>query len=124
MIAPSGGFCPIGSSGGIGVSVLTLRRDVIENPEAATVRADDNVVVFHDQVADRGRGHIQSQRLPMLAVVKRYVDGLFRARVEQTFAQRVFAHYVDYAAVGNAVGVVFPGLAAVARAIDVRSQIV
>src|SRR5262245_32637018 len=60
----------------------------------------------------------------MLAVVERYVDGLFRARVEQAFAQRVFAHYVDYAAVGNAVGDVFPGLAAVVRAIDVWSQIV
>ena len=81
MIAPSGGFCPAGSSTGHGMSVLVFqrtrhavvglnsddvrrvgrrradlpqRRDVVEDPEAAAVRADDEVVVFDDQVADRG----------------------------------------------------------------------
>ena len=119
MIAPSGGFCAAGSSGGSGVSVfvfqrtriavcglnrnasarsrlhrvdLAQRRDVVEDPEAAAVRADDQVVVLDDEVADRRRRHVQPQRLPVVAVVERDVDLRLGAGEQQALALRILAH--------------------------------
>ena len=94
MIAPGGGFSPAGTSGGHGVGSfvakrtrtagrrleqirrarrlrrahvgrLTQRRHVVENPEAAAVRAGDEVraharaVVLHLNVAHRDRRHVE-----------------------------------------------------------------
>src|ERR1019366_8550200 len=43
---------------------LPERRDVVEDPEAAAVRGDDEVVTVNDEIAD-GRGrHVEAQRLP------------------------------------------------------------
>ena len=109
MIAPSGGFLPAGSSwrerrvgvhipadaiselrleekrfsGGYLIADLTERRDVIENPERPAVSSDDDVIVFDYQIANRARRHIQSQRLPVVAVVERDVDGALGPAEEQ-----------------------------------------
>ena len=151
MIAPSGGFWPAGSSGGSGVSVfvfqrtrqaclrreqvrrrrlasglqLPQRRDVVEDPERPAVRADHEVVVLDDEVADRGRRHVQPQRLPALAVVEAR-----RRRPRSVPAKsrpaphRVLAHGVDEPPSGRPRDDLRPGLAAVARAVDVRPQVV
>ena len=57
----------------------------------------------------------------MLAVVERHVDGLLAAGEQQPAAQRIFADGVDRRAVGKALRDARPGLAAVARAVDVRA---
>ncbi len=173
MIAPSGGFGAVGSSGGSGVSVfmfqrtryavcglkrmtsrsatacperallrqaqdqrskgappvgelrdLPQRRDVVENPDAAPVRADDEVVVFDDEIADRGRGHVQSQRLPVVAVVERHVDLRFGSGEEQALPLRILADDADGRAARNAGDDLLPRLAAVVGPVDVRVHVV
>ena len=150
MIAPSGGFGAVGSSGGSGVSVfvfqrtrhavcglnsttsccavagvdLPQRRDVVENPDAAAVRADHEVVVLDHQIADRRRRHVQPQRLPVIAIVERDVDLRFGAGEEQSLALRILAHDADRRAAGNAGDDLLPRLAAVVGAVDVRVHVV
>ena len=88
------------------------------------MRAGDEVVVFHDQIAD-GRGrHVQPQRLPVVAVIERHVDFPLRAGEEQPLALRIFADDIDRRAIGNAVRDGRPRPAAVVRAVDVRPQVV
>ena len=154
MIAPSGGFGAAGSSGGSGVSVfmfqrtrhascglksialcalgrraltardLPQRRDVVEDPDAAPVRADDQVVVLDDEIAHRRRRHVQPQRLPVVAIVERHVDLRLGSGEEQPLALRILAHDADRRAAGNAVDDLLPRLAAVVRAVDVRVHVV
>ena len=52
------------------------------------------IVVFDHQIADRGRGHVQPQRLPVVAIVERHVDVAFSAGKEQSLASRILAHDV------------------------------
>ncbi len=98
--------------------------DVVQNPEAAPVGRDRKVVVLHDQVADRGRGKVQTERLPVVAIVVGEVDAAFRAGKEQPAALRVFPHHVDVLVPRDAVGDFLPGLAVVACPVNVRAQIV
>ena len=128
MIAPSGGFWPDGSSGGIGVSVYLLqrkryadrrleqrrrrdaavdardlpqRRDVVEDPERAAVRADRDVVVLDDEISNRRRRHVEPERRPVVAVVERDPDLRLGPGEQQPFPLRIFAHDVDRRAVGQ-----------------------
>jgi len=50
---------------------LPQRGDVIEDPEASAVCRDDQIVSMHRQITHRGRRQIQSERLPVIAVVER-----------------------------------------------------
>src|SRR5437764_18394 len=100
------------------------RLDVIENPEAAAVRAGDQIVVVDRQIAHRARRHVQPQRLPPVAVIEGNIDLRLAAGEEESAPLRILAHDVDGPAVGNAVRNVRPALAAVARAIDGRAEIV
>ena len=117
MLAPSGGFSPVGSSTGQGMSVLVFQRtrhavvglksavnwqpsrsgpvvgvicrsgvmsSMIQKPRP-WVRCHE-IIVLYDQVADRRDAHVQSQRLPVAAVVERHVDGAFGAGEEKPFA--------------------------------------
>ncbi len=150
MIAPSGGFWPVGSSGGSGVSVFVFHRtrhavvrleesiasgdatlsiwrsgvmsSRIQNPRPCV--RDDEIVVLDDDVAHRRRRHVQPQRLPMSAVVERDIDGAFGAGEQQALPLRILADGIDRLAVGNAGDDLRPGLPAVVRAEDVRPQIV
>ena len=112
---------------------LRLRRDVaqrahvVEHPEAAAVRPDHQIVhvivgVEH-HVADRRARQIQPQRLPVIAVVERNVDGRLGAGEEQALLFRILADDVHLAAgalvARQAVDDARPGLAGVVRAIDV-----
>ena len=60
----------------------------------------------------------------VLAIVERHEHGLLAAGEQQAAPLRILAHDVDDAAVGQAAHDLRPGLAAVARAEDVRPQIV
>ena len=121
MIAPGGGFSPAGTSGGHGVGSLVPkrtrtavaglnryaagaafasacrlpeRRDVVEDPEAAAVRAGDQIgaeagaVVLHLDVAHRDRRHVEPQRLPVVAVVERHPHLRVGRGVEQPLLAR------------------------------------
>ena len=103
---------------------LTQWGDVVENPEAATVGGNGEVVIFHHDIAHRRCGQVQTERLPVIAVVEGYVDGAFGSGEEHALTFRVLANGIDVFVVGNAVDDLGPGLAAVAGAQDVRPQVV
>ena len=96
MIAPSGGFCPTGSSGGSGVSVFLFQRTRHARCGLNSVRLGDGVresgAAARCRRGSRSRGracattrssswttrsriddrrHVQPQRLPVVAVVER-----------------------------------------------------
>ena len=84
---------------------------------------DDQIVVVDHQVADRRGRHVQPQRLPIVAIVERNINGPLRSGEEQALAHRIFAHRVDRP-IRQAADDLLPGFAAVVRAVDVRLQIV
>ena len=69
---------------------LAQRRHVVEDPEPAAVRRGDEIraqagrVVFHRDVADRDRRHVEPQRLPVIAIVERHPHLRVGGGVEQT----------------------------------------
>src|SRR4051812_10555781 len=75
-------------------------------------------------VAYRSHRQIVLQRLPMLAIVERKIDTAFRTGVQQTWPYRIRAHDVDGLVGRNAGDDRRPRFAAVARAVDVRMEIV
>src|SRR6185437_15261850 len=64
------------------------------------------------------------QRLPVIAVVEGDIDGGFGSGVEQTLANGVFAHRVDWSIVGKSGIDLLPRLSTVVGTVDVRVQIV
>jgi hypothetical protein len=83
---------------------LAQRRSVVENPEAAAVRGDDQVVAVDHQVAHRDRRQIQLQGLPVVAIVEGNRDTELGCRVEQSLARRIFANVVHVRRLAEAVG--------------------
>jgi hypothetical protein len=69
-------------------------------------------------------GKIELQRLPVVAVIEGDVDGGLRASEEQPAALWILADDVNWGIVGQAACDSLPGLAAIARAIDIRGQAV
>jgi hypothetical protein len=67
---------------------------------------------------------VQLQRLPVIAIIKRYPDGIFCARVKKAFAHGIFANRVDRTKIRKAGSDERPILAAVVRAVDVRVRVV
>ena len=106
---------------------LLQRRQVIQDPERAALRAHDQVVVPELQVADRHDRQVALERLPAGAVVDRDEQPEFRSRVEQARAPRVFAHHADRV-VGRdavpAIGNAGPGLSVVVGAPGVGCVVV
>ena len=113
-----------GRGGGDRRRHLAQRCDVVEDPDAAAVRADHQIVVLHHEIAHRRDREVEAQRLPVVPVVERELDPLFRRGVEHALAHRVLAHGVDEMAVGDAVDDELPALAAVMRAVNVGLAVV
>ena len=103
---------------------LADRREVVQHPEGAAVRSDDEVAVLRVDVADRAIGQVDLQRLPVLAVVERDEDAGLGAGVEEALAGRVLPNDVDVAARGNPLRDQRPALPAVASPVDVRVDVV
>src|SRR5262245_39165575 len=78
---------------------------------------------MNGEVAHRRHRQIELQRLPRVAVLERDERAALRAGEEQSLALRVFFYDVHVYAGGQAVGNLLPGFAEVARAIDVRLEI-
>ena len=109
---------------------LSQRRHVVQYPEAATVRAGNQirapalVVVFDLQIAHRNRRHVVPQRLPVIAIVKRHPHLRVGAGVEQSGLPGIFADGIGDGAARDAGVDLGPGLAAIVRAIEVRRDLV
>ena len=94
--------------------------DVVQDPEAAAVRRDDQIVVLDRQVAHRRRRQVQLQRLPVVAVVERHEDGELGAREQQSAARRILFDRLHVDARRQTARDRLPRLAAVLRAQRVR----
>src|SRR5712664_2054568 len=103
---------------------LPQRRDVVENPEGAAVRGYNEIVAMNREIAHGRVRQIQLQRLPIATIVEGNVHGAFGTGVEQTFSRGIFAHHVAGAAIGNSLGNFRPRFSEIARAVNVRAQIV
>src|SRR5580704_17191908 len=102
-------------------SDLAQCRHLIEHPEAAAERGTVEVVAVNDDVANRGDGHVELKRLPMIAVIERDVDAQLGRSIEQAFLLGVFLDGVYKCAFGNSIDRVLPRFAAVVCAVDVRA---
>ena len=58
---------------------LSQRRDIVEHPEAASMRRDDQIVFVNREIAHRGCRQIELQRLPMIAIIEGNEDGALGA---------------------------------------------
>ena len=54
---------------GAGDAVVELmqRREIVDDPEAAALRRDDEIAVAHLQIGDRHLRQVQLERLPALS---------------------------------------------------------
>src|SRR5215472_17298157 len=86
---------------------LLERRDVVQNPKAATVGCKRQVMkpLLYGDPIDRSVRKSTLQRLPVLAIVKRNVQTILCSQVELRLARRVFANAMDVTqhAVRNAI---------------------
>src|SRR5580658_3537181 len=118
-----------GRADGLGIcGDLAQRSDVVENPEAATVSTDDQIVHVviggGGEIAERSGRKVLAQRLPVIAVIEADVDGGLSAGKEQARLLGIGAENVHPASgafvAGQAVDDAGPSLAAVGSAPDER----
>src|SRR5438132_9521091 len=103
---------------------LPQRRDVVENPKPATMRRHDEIVVLNNKIAHGTRWQIQSQRLPVRAVIERDINAFFGSGEQETFPFRIFANCVDDLAGRYSVRNLRPRFAGVVRRKNARPQII
>src|SRR6185312_13539272 len=102
---------------------LTERADVVDHPDTTAVRADDEIVAIDLEIAHRSDGQVELDRLPVVAVVERHERAALGAGEEQALAHVVFFDRVDVDAGRESGRDPLPGLAEVARAIDVGLEV-
>ena len=78
---------------------LAERRDVVQNPGAAAVGADDEIVevLLHDEPVRRRVRQVVLQRLPVLAIVERHVHAVLRPEIQEATLHGILAHAVRVA---------------------------
>ena len=84
----------------------------------------DQIVVVNPQIAHGAVREVELQRLPLVPIVERNPHARLRPREEQALAHGIFANGVDRGVVRQAAGDEPPGLTAVVRAVNVRTQII
>ena len=102
---------------------LMQRANVVDDPKCAALRGNDQIVVMKFDVGYGNVRQIQLKRLPVSAVIERNEDAELCARVKQSFAIGIFAHYARRPVGRNpilAVSQTLPGLAIIIGAINVR----
>src|SRR5205085_1062396 len=80
---------------GTGPCHLPQGRDVVEDPERAAMRAHYNIIVLDYEVADGSGRHVETERLPVAALIEGYVNGRFGTGKQQPFLVRIFPYHVD-----------------------------
>src|SRR5258708_14612918 len=75
------------------------------------------------QVSHRGGGQVQLQALPVIAIVKRNIHRIAGPRIQQPFADWIFANNVGSCALQKTGNYELPALPEVARSIDQRMQV-
>ncbi len=88
------------------------------------MRRNHQVVAVNRQIPHRSVRQVQLQRLPVVAIIERHINGCLRSREQQPFPQRIFSHYVDRSVIGQPRIDFLPGLAKIPGAINMRLQII
>src|SRR5258708_12769229 len=68
--------------------------------------------------------HVEPERLPMISIVERNVNTLFRSGIQQPFAPRVFTNHANEIHVANPADRFLPSLTEVTRPEDMRAKII
>src|SRR5579864_2564181 len=82
------------------------------------------VVAVDDEVAHGSGRQVELQRLPLVAIIERDVNRALGSGEEQAFTFAIFPDRVSRLVIGQTVGDLLPGLAAVVRAVDIRMQVI
>src|ERR1700746_2988021 len=110
--------------------VCHLRRElpkwsnVVEYPERAAVRTNDEIIAMHDQIADRRDRKIQAKTLPVFTVIEGHIYGPFGGGIQETFAFRVFANRIHGLALADPGHSLLPGLTTIVSPVNVRMQVI
>lgn len=107
-----------------GLRVFTQGADVIQRPECAPMRGNDEVVILHHQVVDRHSRQVKLQRLPVLAVVKRNINSAFGAGKQKFGILRILAYRMYEIVAANPIGDWLPRLAKIRGLEDVRLEVI
>ena len=86
--------------------------------------ADDEIIAMDGEIAHGSMREAELERLPGVTIVERNINGGFRAGIEQTMAQGIFANDVGRSVVGDTAGDLGPSGSEIARTVDVRVEIV
>ena len=101
-------------------------RQVVEDPERATLGCDDKLLFtfMNGEVGDRHDGQVKLQRLPTVAVVERDVQPRFRTGIKQSTLVWILTNHARERRVGNSVRDLLPGLSVIAGAIEIGPIVV
>ena len=106
------------------IFVLLKRSNVIQHPEAASVRGHHQVSVLNHQVVYRGRRKIQLKRLPVRAIIERNVHTLFGSGEKQTCTPGIDPDGMDKIVRGKPRDQFGPGLAKICGLEHVGCEVV
>jgi hypothetical protein len=107
---------------GNGIGELAQRRDIVENPERASVRGQHEIVVFDDQIVDRRDRQVDLQRAPVRSVVEGDEDAALGAGIEQAFSLSGLLLQRDERSIGNAGGDAGPRRSVIGGLVDVGAR--
>src|SRR6185312_4902750 len=99
------------------------RRDVVHDPECASLGGRNEIAVANLKIGDRHHGKIRLQTFPFLSIVERHVRASLRTGVEQTAAHGVRAHDAHLIAIADAVHELGPGATVVRSPVDLRGPV-
>ena len=88
------------------------------------MRRDRELVVLHDQIADRYVGEVERERFPLRAVIVRDVHAVLRGRVQQPLARGIFADRVHPVVRTDPVDDLRPRLTIVGRLEQIRRLVI
>src|SRR5437763_15064882 len=103
---------------------MPQRSNVIKNPKAAAVGRNRQVIGLNDEISHRCRRHVESQRLPIIAVIKRDVDGALSSGEQQSPSLGVFPDDVHRLALGDSLNDLCPSFPGIVGSINVWTYVI
>ena len=102
---------------------LPKRRDVVENPEATTMRCGDEVAVLDRKVVHGNDREIPTKRLPVCSVVEADPHAPFGARIQESLPHWILAYHAHELGGRKSSIDPRPRLSEIGRLPDVRSHV-
>ena len=103
---------------------LSQCREIVDDPERAPVRRNDEIAVLYDDVVYWHRRQVALHGLPVGAVVERDIRATFGARVEQAAPHRILADHARELVSGDAAHDLGPGRTEIRGPVQQRLEVV